>query len=180
MVIGQTIKNKNVKTKKKCIKFPLKYVPLRLTRKDKQKQINQIKKSREMYKKGKYFIRKPVSSYKTKKSKHITKAQKIYNIEKIIPSQELSNKTGCSINALNQIVNKGMGAMYSSGSRPNQTAHSWAYARLASAITGGKSAAVDFHIIRDGCKKTGKAYKLAVQAKKKHGHGTRKVKKIKI
>lgn len=178
-----TEKNKTKKNKNQLnvsFNVPLKYVPLRLTQKDKIRQINQIKKSREMYKRGKYFIRKPVSSYKTKKSKHILKAQKIYNVKQIIPSQELSTKTGCSIVALNQIVNKGMGAMYSSGSRPNQTAHSWAYARLASAITGGKSAAVDFHIIRDGCKKTGKAYKLAIQAKKKHGHGTRKVRKVKI
>ena len=41
-------------------------------------------------------------------------------------------------------MKKGQGAYYSSGSRPNQSAHSWGYARLASAITGGKSAAVDF------------------------------------
>ena len=52
-------------------------------------------------------------------------------------------KTGCSIEALKKIVNKGEGAYYSSGSRPNQTSHSWGYARLASAITGGKAAAVD-------------------------------------
>jgi len=38
---------------------------------------------------------------------------------------------------LQKIVNKGMGAYYSSGSRPNQTPASWGIARLASAITGG-------------------------------------------
>jgi hypothetical protein len=54
-----------------------------------------------------------------------------------------------------------MGAYYSSGSRPNQTAESWGKARLASSITGGKASKVDFHIIKDGCNHTKKAYKLA-------------------
>jgi hypothetical protein len=85
---------------------------------------------------------------------------------KIIPSKELAQKTGCSIDALNQIVRKGEGAYYSSGSRPSQTAHSWAYARLASAITGGKAAKVDFHILKT-CNKSKKAYKLANKLMKK-------------
>jgi len=38
-----------------------------------------------------------------------------------------------------QIVKKGKGAYYSSGSRPNQIPHSWGYTRLASAITGGNA-----------------------------------------
>ena len=64
-----------------------------------------------------------------------------------IPASELEKATGCSIDALKKIVNKSEGAYFSSGSRPNQTAQSWGYARLASAITGGKSAAVDYKII---------------------------------
>ena len=43
----------------------------------------------------------------------------------------------------NQILKKGRGAYYSSGSRPNQSSSSWAYARLASVITGGKARKVD-------------------------------------
>jgi hypothetical protein len=162
------------------MKVPIKYLPNRLTRKDKKKQAKQLRKSRKLYKKGKYFVRKPVKSFKSKPSNHVTRAKKIYNVESVLPNRELADKTGCSVEALEQIVNKGMGAMYSSGSRPNQTAHSWAYARLASAVTGGKSAAVDFHIIKNGCRKTGKAYKMALKAKKKHGRGTRKVRKVKI
>ena len=73
-----------------------------------------------------------------------------------------------------------MGAYYSSGSRPNQTGHSWGIARLASAITSGKSAAVDYDILEKGCKRNSKALSLAKKAKKKHGHGTRKVPKVKI
>ena len=50
-----------------------------------------------------------------------------------------------------QIVKKGEGAYFSSGSRPNQTPQSWGLARLASSITAGKSAAVDYDIIKKGC-----------------------------
>lgn len=100
-------------------------------------------KSRTMYKKHKYFNRKRVPSYKSVKSKHLMHASK-YGIRNIRPNRELSLKTGCSISALNKIVNKGAGAYYSSGSRPNQTPQSWGLARLASSITAGKAAAVDY------------------------------------
>ena len=103
----------------------------------------------------------------------------MYKISNVKPSRELSSKTGCNIDALNAIVKKGQGAYFSSGSRPNQSAHSWGYARLASSITGGKSAAIDFHILQSGCKKTGKAYKNALKSRKKHKYGTRKVAKYK-
>ena len=135
-------------------------------------------RSRNAYKKGKYISRSPVRSYKSKTSSHIVKARKIYDTKKIYPSKELSKKTGCSEQSLIDIVNKGKGAYFSGGSRPNQTASSWGYARLASAITGGKSAAVDFHILEKGCKKKSKALKLAKNSKKKHGKGTRKVPKV--
>jgi len=117
-----------------------------LSRKDRDKQIAMIQKSRRMYKQGKYFTRKKLN-YPVKISPHIIRAQKLYGT-KIIPSKELALKTGCSLKALQQIVKKGEGAYYSSGSRPSQTAHSWAYARLASAITGGKASKVDYHILK--------------------------------
>jgi hypothetical protein len=63
----------------------------------------------------------------------------MYKIKTITPNKELSKKTGCSLSALKQIVKKGEGAYYSSGSRPNQTASSWGLARLASSVTGSKS-----------------------------------------
>lgn len=162
------------------MKIARKYVPKRLTKKDKTKQGKELKKSRRQYKKKKYYTRKKVKSYTSKKSKHIVKAEKIYKVKNVKPSKELASKTGCSIKSLNQIVKKGQGAYFSSGSRPNQTGHSWGYARLASAITGGKSAAVDFSILESGCKSTSKALKLAKQSKKKHGRGTRKVAKTNI
>ena len=158
--------------------IPRKYVPKRLSKKDKKKQLKEIKKSRKAYKNRQYHSRKKVKSFQSKKSGHILNAERIYKVKNVRPGKELAKKTGCSIGSLQKIVKKGQGAYFSSGSRPNQTAHSWGYARLASSITGGKSAAVDFKILNEGCKKTAKAYKLALKSKKKHGYGTRKVSKI--
>ena len=141
-----------------------KYVPLYLSKKDKLKQKNMILKSRKLYKSKKYFTRKNVSSFKSKPSKHIINAKRIYNINKISPSRELAKKTGCSLQALNKIVKKGEGAYYSSGSRPNQTPQSWGLARLASAVTGGKASKVDFSILKEGCSHSGKAFRLAQKA----------------
>lgn len=161
-------------------KIPIRYLPYSLSKSDEKKQIQMLKKSRGLYKKHKYFTRKPLASYKNKTSKHILNARKIYGIDKITPSKSLAKATECSISALQKIVNKGEGAYFSSGSRPNQTARSWGLARLASSITGGKSAAVDFKIIDEGCKHSGRAYNLATKSRKKYGYGqghakTRKV-----
>jgi hypothetical protein len=114
-----------------------------------------------MYKNKKYFTRKKVASFKNKKSSHIQRAEKIYGVKTVTPNQELVKRTGCSLHALNQIVKKGEGAYYSSGSRPNQTARSWGLARLASSITGGNASIVDFHILKDGCDHHKKAFLLA-------------------
>ena len=153
------------------IQFPTRYVPNILTRRDKRSQLKMLVKSRTMYKKNKYFNRKQVPSYKSIKSKHLMHASKIYGIRNITPSRELSLKTGCSTSALRKIVNKGAGAYYSSGSRPNQTPQSWGLARLASSITAGKAAAVDYDIIKNGCNHKGKAFILANQSRKKYKYG---------
>ena len=159
-------------------KFPIRYVPNVLTRKDKKKQINMIIKSKKLYKKHKYYTRKNISSYKNKKSNHISNARKIYNIKNIIPNKELAQKTGCKISALKQIVKKGEGAYYSSGSRPNQTPQSWGLARLASSLTSGKAAAVDYDIIKKGCNHKKKAFLLANKSRKKYKFGHSKTKKM--
>jgi hypothetical protein len=104
----------------------------------------------------------------------------MYDLENILPDKNLSRKTGCSVNALNRIVEKGMGAYYSSGSRPNQTAHSWGLARLASSITGGKSAAVDYAILEDGCNHRKPAFILANKSVKRYNHGQSKTRKIAV
>ena len=162
----------------KSIKFPVRYVPKKLTRKDKQKQVKMLLKSKKLYKEKKYYTRKHVTSYKSQKSNHILNARKIYNVANITPNKELSQKTGCSLSALNQIVKKGEGAYFSSGSRPNQTAQSWGLARLASSLTSGKAAAVDYDIIEKGCDHKKKAFILATKARKKYGYGHSRTKRV--
>lgn len=160
--------------------MPSRYLPSILTESDKRKQINMLAKSKKLYKKKQYYTRKKVSSFTSKPSNHIQNAKKIYNIDKIVPSRELARVTGCSENALNQIVRKGEGAYFSSGSRPNQTAQSWGLARLASSITGGKAAAVDFNILEKGCNPKKPAFILAQQSRKKYGYGNSKTRKVRI
>lgn len=162
------------------MKIPIRYLPLNLNKKDKEKQLKMLTQSRKMYKKKKYYTRKNLSSFQSKISPHILKARKIYKTDKIIPNAQLSKATGCSLSSLKKIVNKGEGAYFSSGSRPNQSAQSWGLARLASAITGGKAAAVDFKILEKGCNHKKKAFKLGTQAKKKYGNGLGKTKKITV
>ena len=161
------------------MKFPVRYLPTSLTKKDKQKQIKMLMKSKKLYRtKNQYYTRKPLASYKNKTSKHILKARKIYNIENLTPSKELARKTGCSLSALNRIVKKGEGAYFSSGSRPNQTAQSWGIARLASSITAGKAAAVDYGIIESGCDHKKKAFILASKSRRKYKYGQSKTRKV--
>jgi hypothetical protein len=65
------------------------------------------------------------------------------------------------VKALRDIVRKGEGAYYSSGSRPNQTSRSWGVARLASAITGGPASRIDKKILAEGCDPGSPALALA-------------------
>ena len=155
--------DRGVHPKMKALHVPQRYIPKNLTQKDRKKQIAMLRKSRKLYKQHKYFTRKKVASFKSKPSHHIAKAMALYKVDKITPSVELAKATGCSVSAIKKIVKKGEGAYYSSGSRPNQTAHSWAYARLASAITAGNASRVDYDILEKGCGKNSKALKLAIK-----------------
>lgn len=157
---------------------PLRYIPFSLSKKDRKQQAKMLKKSRKLYKQKKYYTRKALPSYKHKVSGHILKARRVYKVDKIGPTKEFAKATGCSINALRQIIKKGEGAYFSSGSRPNQTAQSWGVARLASSVTGGKASAVDFKILEQGCKHTKKAYKFA--KRNKTNYGRHKVSKVTI
>jgi hypothetical protein len=124
---------------------PKNYVPSSLSLSDKSKQLGMIRKSRRLYKKHIFYTRKKVS-YPHKESKHIKKAKRLYG--PMVVNQSLANKTGCPLSALKEIVRKGEGAYYSSGSRPNQTPQSWGLARLASALTGGPASKVDASILK--------------------------------
>ena len=162
------------------MKYNKRYIPSALTKKDKKKQYNMLRKSSRLYPKAKYFTRKKIKSFTSKVSPHITRARQIYGIAKITASKKLAKKSGCSLSTLRKIVKKGQGAYYSSGSRPNQTPHSWGRARLASAITGGKAAAVDYKILEKGCKSSSISLKLAKSSRKKHGFGKRKTRKTSL
>ena len=141
--------------------LPARYIPKQLSRKDKKRQLGMLLKSRKLYKSNKYYTRKNVPSFKSKKSSHIENAKRIYNVDNVTPSNELARKTGCSLSALKKIVRKGEGAYYSSGSRPNQTPQSWGLARLASSITGGNASVVDYDILKNGCSHNKRAFLLA-------------------
>ena len=112
--------------------LPKKYVPKSLTPEDRKKQIKSIKEGKP---------RPKVKSFISKRSPFVERFEKkfgykINDFSKI--SKEILKKEG-----INQIIKKGEAAYYTTGSRPNQTARSWALARLASVILGGKARTVD-------------------------------------
>ena len=131
--------------------FSSKYLPKHLSKKDKIKQAKNLRRSRGAYKQKKYIRRVPLATFVSKKSKHIKKAENMFKVNSMNDFKTLSKNTHCDLKAFEEIISKGKGAYYSSGSRPNQTPESWAYARLASALTGGKSAVVDKDILLQYC-----------------------------
>jgi hypothetical protein len=143
------------------MKIPQKYIPKHLSKTDLRKQKRNIINTRKLYRKKIYRDRPRVNTFKSKKSNHVETAKKMYGVSSIVPSKTLAKKTKCSRKGLRQITKKGRGAYYSSGSRPNQTAQSWARARLASTITGGPASKVDMAILQKECHPTSKALKLA-------------------
>jgi hypothetical protein len=108
------------------------YVPKSLTPSDRKKQIKSIKEGKD---------RPKVKSFTSKRSSWVEKFEKKYgtkiNDYKFI-SKNIITKTG-----IDKILDKGRGAYYSAGSRPNQTAESWSRARLASVIMGGPARRID-------------------------------------
>ena len=152
-------KGKGKRRQGKRSKINPKYLPSSLSPEDTKKQREQLKKSQRAYreakKSGDYSklkTRKKVKSYRSKESRHVRKAKKIYGIKSMSNLDALSKATGCSKGGMEKILKKGRAAYYSSGSRPNQTAESWARARLASAVTAGKAADVDKGELREaGC-----------------------------
>lgn len=147
------------------MKIIRRYLPNTLSRRDKRRQRNMIVKSRRLYRQGKYYTRKHVKSFRSTPSKHVSHAKQLYHVDTIDATTELSRVTGCSKKGLREIIRKGEGAYYSSGSRPNQTPQSWGKARLASAITGGNASRVDYSILDKECSHRKTAYRLAQKPK---------------
>lgn len=111
-----------------------KYVPKSLSKKDKEKQIKSIKEGTD----------RPKVDYKTRRSSHVVKFEEKYG--KKITDDKYISKNIISKTGIDKILDKGMGAYYSSGSRPNVTKEQWARARLASVIMGGSARKVDIDI----------------------------------
>jgi hypothetical protein len=149
---------------RKLLSFPKRYIPSFLTKADAQKQIRDLIKTKKRYIKGEYKERPKLKSYVHRKSQHLNKVKEIYGMDVLDP--RLPQVTQCSKDAFEKILSKGRGAYYSSGSRPNQTAESWAVARLASSVTGGKASIIDYKILEEGCKPGSPALKMANKTRK--------------
>ena len=116
---------------KKKRKVPETYVPKELSKSDKNKQIKSIVEKKE----------RPKVDIKKKRSGWVEKFEKKYN--KKITDKKWINDNLLKTKGQNLVIKKGQGAFYSSGSRPNQTAFSWAYGRLASVLMNGPARKVD-------------------------------------
>ena len=156
------------------MKVPLRYLPKSLTVKDRKKQSRMLARSRRDYKQHRYQTRKKLSSFHSKPSHHVETAKRIYHVNHIGATPALAKATGCSQSALRKIIRKGEGAYFSSGSRPNQTAQSWGVARLASTLTSGKAAVIDYSILEKGCRPNSPALRRAKTAKRKFGYPLRR------
>jgi hypothetical protein len=128
---------------KKRSKLPKHYTG-KLSRGDKKKQEKAIGKSKRSYKRGKYYTRPKMKSFKNKKSSWTQKFHKLYPEAKTL--KQIEKVTGIPKKALSEVKKKGMGAYYSSGSRPNQTAESWGKARMYAYIFGSPTRKYDHHI----------------------------------
>jgi hypothetical protein len=109
-----------------------KYVPKTLSEKDKKKQIKSIREKTD---------RPKLKSFETKRSPFVERFEKKYGF-KITDKNKIA-KSLMTMTGINKVLAKGRAAYYSSGSRPNQTRDSWAFARLASVLLFGKAANVD-------------------------------------
>lgn len=105
-----------------------KYIPDVLSAADKKKQAKSIKEGTP----------RPKVAYRKRRSKWTIKADKYFGDAKSVA--EMADKLGVDPEGLEKILEKGRGAYYSAGSRPNQTAESWARARLYAVLFGSKKA----------------------------------------
>jgi hypothetical protein len=121
---------------RKMKSIPSKYIPEGLSKSDKEKQIKSIRLQTD----------RPKVNYPKRKSKWTAMAHRYFG--KAPSLDEIAKELKVPMKALQEIISKGEGAYFSSGSRPNQTKESWSLARLYAVIFGSKKARkVDKHII---------------------------------
>lgn len=118
---------------KKCdgLKIPESYVPKELKGADRRKQIESICKG----------TKRPKVKFETRRSEHVIKFEKKY--KRKITDMDWIDKNLLKKKGQELILNKARAAYFTSGSRPNTTPEQWAYARLASVLTGGKARNID-------------------------------------
>ena len=125
------------------------YVPNDLSKSDKKKQIKSILDGKD----------RPKVNYPSIRSKWSSAFEKKYG--KKITNRTFIDKHFITKTGIQKILDKGMGAYYSQGSRPNQTKESWSYARLASVILYGPAFRIDKDIaLKYGRKSWKKNFKI--------------------
>ena len=105
--------------------IPDRYLPKSLTPSQRQKQIKSIFESTD----------RPKLNIRTRKSSNTIDFNKKYgdrfkNLKGGKSVENISKVVGLPFKALKDVFERGESAYFSSGSRPNQTAQSWAYGRL--------------------------------------------------
>lgn len=126
-------------------KIPKQYVPESLTKEDLSKQLASIIKG---------TLRPKLKSFKSKESKWTKKMRDYFgegntskqDIARILSKNDKKREKEIK-KGLDEIFDKGMRAYQTSGSRPNQTGFSWAYARIGSVLFGGPSRRIDKSIV---------------------------------
>ena len=153
-----------------------------LDKKDTKKHKKYILDRRKSAKKGEFISRNlELKSYKYKKSRNVLSFERKYGV-KITDMKGIERKVGLPVKAQKEILDKGKGAFFSSGSRPGQTPQSWAYGRLASVILKKGAYKYDKHILDKynvKLKKPVKKIKKSVKTKKPIKMKTRKLAKVK-
>lgn len=124
------------KAEKKVGKIPKRYVPKTLSIPDLKKQLKSIIEE----------IKRPkLKSFKSRPSPYTKKAIDYFGEKRSL--KDISKKLKIPLTALKQIYKKGIGAYYSSGSRPNQTPESWALARVYAVLFGSPARKIDKKIV---------------------------------
>jgi len=122
-----------VKYKGKEYNIPAQYLK-GLKGKDRTAQIKSIVEKKD----------RPKTDFKSKRSGWAKKFEDKYKTK--ITDKAFIHKNILTRTGQQKIIDKGMGAYYSSGSRPNQTPMSWGLGRLASVILNGPSRKIDKNI----------------------------------
>ena len=112
---------------------PARYVPANLSGADRRKQIKSIFEGTK---------RPELKSYKGKRSSWVAKFEKKYGHK--ISDLKFIYKNIMKKEGVDQILDKGRAAYFTSGSRPNVSSpEAWALGRLASVLLGGPARKVD-------------------------------------